>query len=264
MGIVVYTMSELIMKLKQARKEVNSKYYEYLDPDSNKANNSRLFYTLYNIQTARTVNGKIIGEVGKEIQNIFTSLRDTINVMIKLQHIKNAVNNSCLIEIPDIFELYFDGNNTNTYTIDDLVTFKSPQVKNYYLNLVNKLKKDKEYAEAYLENHEKNLEADTMKYVLTNAKPVSLSDETNKDHYIDLMMNYRKANELTLINPTGVDPLKFEESVIKFYNIIDYKLMEFNNNTTVRIDFSLPTNYWKFEHCDYKTISTPNSDINSL
>jgi hypothetical protein len=75
-----------------------------------------------------------------------------------------------------------------------------------------------------------------MKYVLSNANLNSLSDDINKENCIDLMLNYRRANELTVLNPLGLDIIKFEEAVIKFYNTIDFKLMEFNNTTSIQID----------------------------
>jgi len=251
MGSVVYTMSEVVMKLKQARQEVNSKYYEYLDPSSNKAANSKLFFNLYNVQSGRTIKGLPAEEVRDDILKTHESLHDAINMMIKLQHVKNTVNNICVITMHDIFSIYHDSEYIDKFTIDDLVAYKDPKVKNFYINLANKLKSDKAYAEKYLENHEKNLFSDMMKHMMDNPSAPSLTNE----EFAGLMANYRASNQLEILNPLDIDPIKFEEAVIKFYNTVDYKLMEFNNTTKVWIDFFLTDNYWGFDTCNYQKIS---------
>lgn len=251
MGIVTMTMSEVIANAKFYKQEMAKLFYNYLDPESEAAKNSKLFYNLYN-NRGFTIKGHPVEEVSKSIKDTYDDIERYGLIYLKLQEVKNIVNSICLVDIQG-----------NKYPVSSLLVLKDSFMRNYIFNKMRKLKDDRQYVENYLETKERTLESDKTSFILNNIKQaiVENSDPNNiADIYSALSSKFNEENELKILDPFDIDLHAREKSIIEFYNCVDFKLMEFNNTVKVWIDLDTAQDkFWGFDTCNY-----PKLDINSL
>lgn len=251
MGIVTMTMSEVIANAKFYKQEMAKLFYNYLDPESEAAKNSKLFYNLYN-NRGFTIKGHPVDEVSKSIKDTYNDIERYPEYYARLQEIKNTVNSICMVEIKDQY-----------YTISNILTLKDSFIRNFLFNKIRKLKDDRQYVENYLENKERVLEIDKTSFILNNIKQaiVENSDPNNvAEIYSALSSKFNEENELKILDPLNIDIYDTEKTLLEFYNTIDFKIIEFNNSVKVWVDLDTDDRkFWGFDTCNYTKL-----DINSL
>ena len=243
----ILSISELLAKLKIYKKEIESKYNEYLNPESEEAKHSKLLMTLYYDDRNVTIRGIPTEDYRKDIQSMYDSINSAVSNYTKLMMVKNAVNSTCKLTIPSL-----DTGKEVEMTIDQILTLKSPSIKNYYFGIINKLKSDKELVYSALHNHEETAMSTENINRYVNAKLNSLNMSNDYDsmsaNYAKFAQEYKDANKISIFDPLNLlDKMEnYESRIIDFYNTIDYKLLEFNSITKVWIDFDLEEDFWGF------------------
>ena len=182
----------------------------------------------------------------KSIQSNWDTIVANINNLIKYSMIKEQVNATHVITIPNPNPM--DTTNKElTVTIAEALILNSTSIRNYYNSILAKLKTDYNKMAENMKNHNDTTlsEESISKYVSsvlnlqggekTSAKNIDLSK------YSSYVEEYTKANKLEYIDPIKVnEKIEFYEKWIDdFYNTIGYRLSEFNSKLKVWVDLDI-------------------------
>lgn len=186
-------MLELVTKLSLAKKNLEELYDKYIKEDSEYSENRKSFVTLCR-SNGLTVSGIEKNKVINDICNTYNACILAMNKYRKLLAIKEQVNASTCIAI-----------GTENYSLAQLLAIsKDPLLKNFYLDLRNRLLKDKEYAEMALKNHDGYVYTDDKVMTYIQARCKDKNHNSNGD-IIEYRKEYYETTALELLDPCDVD-----------------------------------------------------------
>lgn len=240
------TITGLLNKIKIQKRKVLEIDHKFLDPIESK--NSKSLVSLYNKSRKTTLGGLDIEKAEFDIKDQFSDIMLNILLLRNLLIIKEQVNSTFKLVVPDILNQDKDV----SLSIAQILILKSPMIKEYYFRLADRFKNDLTMAKLMYEKYNNDVfdEQKINSYVL--AKVNSLQSDYKSD-YTDLT-NLKMVKQLTSYNEYAkeyidansidfLDPLELEnnsnkwyDSIHNFYDSIDTKLVEFNSTTQIWID----------------------------
>lgn len=238
------TMSELLSRIKMAKKKLYTVQYNELDSSGN----DYKFIKTWNPNKG-TINGVETSKIKEEIQSNYDSYNSQLFNLIKMMQVKEKVNCDHYLEIPN--PDYRKGGKIRA-TVTEVLVLKTTVIHGYYDSLLNKYIKEYNSALNLIEKYEsKYLSEDTIRdYVIArlNSLQKDSSVDSIKKYYSEYSAEYREANKMELFDPidlkSKIDAL--QNWVDTFYNEIDYKLSEFNARTKIWIDLDLDEDFWGY------------------
>ncbi len=240
------TITGLLNKIKIQKRKVLDIDHKFLDPIESK--NSKSLISLYNKSRKTTLGGLNIEKAEFDIKDQFSDIMLNILLLRNLLIIKEQVNSTFKLVVPDIL----DQNKDVSLSIAQILILKSPMIKEYYFKLADRFENDLTMAKLMYKKYNDDVfdEQKINSYVL--AKVNSLQSDYKSD-YTDLT-NLKMVKQLTSYNEYAkeyidanniefLDPLELEknsdkwyDSIHNFYDNIDTKLLEFNSTTQIWID----------------------------
>lgn len=244
------TITELLNRIKRQRKIVLETDHKYLDKEESKKAKSLI--SLYNPSRNTTINGSSINETSEDIRIQYNNIVFNINKLRNLLIIKEQVNSSFKLVVPDIILGDF---NSKPLTISQILILKSPMIKEYYIKFAERIKDDIDFVNSTLKKYnESTLSDDKINtYVLTKLNTLKINVDFDKlnsllsiPQYKDFAKEYEDANKLEILDPLNLlkESNKLIDNIYDFYNTIDLKLLEFNSSTKIWIDES--TGSWHY------------------
>lgn len=236
------SITELLNRIKKQRKIVLELDHKYLDPDESKK--SKSLFSLYNPSRDVTVNGIDIDKSKSDIIKQFESITSNIDILRHLLIIKEQVNSTFKLVVPDI--LLGDAKST-ALSLAQILVLKSPLVKEYYLKFAERLKSDINNLQETLDVYNSNTLSDEKinSYVLAKLNSLKINLDykfiTNLyslPEYNSFAKEYIDANKLEIIDPLNLqtESTEYINNIYNFYDIIDLKLLEFNSSTKIWIN----------------------------
>ena len=236
------SITELLNRIKKQRKIVLELDHKYLDPDEFKK--SKSLFSLYNPSRDITVNGIDIDKSKSDIIKQFESITSNIDILRHLLIIKEQVNSTFKLVVPDI--LLGDAKNT-ALSLAQILVLKSPLVKEHYLKFAERLKSDINNLQETLDVYNSNTLSDEKinAYVLAKLNSLkinldykSITNLCSLPEYDSFAKEYIDANKLEIIDPLNLQTKSAEyiNNIYNFYDIIDLKLLEFNSSTKIWIN----------------------------
>lgn len=246
----IISITELLNRIKKQKKKILDIDHKYLDENSKEFSSSKLLLTLYKPIDNTTINGVDINISKENIEKEFNEIINSIRILRNLLIIKEQVNSTFTMVVPNIFN---SGKDINL-SIAQILILKSPLIKNYYYKFINRCKNDIDIANLALEKHNENvLSNDNInRYVIAkfnslhiNIDPEYISDIEKIPNYEEFAKEYKSVNEVKIYDPLCItDKLeKISENAASFYDNIDTKLLEFNSTTKIVIDQEI--GYWE-------------------
>lgn len=224
------TMMEIISKVKFLNKKMDEMYKRYISEESS----SRAMVSLYNPDSKLTINGASADSVTRSIKDIHTEIMALINEVNIYNTIKEQVN--------AIKTITFDNmeGKKQTLTVTQFLAVTSPKVRKYYVDYLNKLKKDAEDAQHALGAYTQKVMNDDKVSMYVNSKMNSLhiNNDPDRDTYYRFASEYRNANRMEILDPLDIQSSIDEKikEVEEWYDRASVKLSIFNATTKVWIE----------------------------
>ena len=244
----IITITELLNRIKSQKRKVNDISNKYLD-----SADSRALISIYNKNRNETINGASIIDTEGIIKNKNVDIMSNILLLRNLLIIKEQVNSSFKLIVPDIFNT---GKEVEL-TIAQILILKSPIIRDYYIKIGERLRKDLNDAYKALEAYSKNVldEQKIATYVLAKLNSIQPGyvDPNNIElvkkmtDYNEYAKEYIDANKVELLDPLKLTKLAEEKynNINNFYDNIDTKLLEFNSTTKIIIDLESGFGVWE-------------------
>ncbi len=244
----IITITELLNRIKSQKRKVNDISNKYLD-----SADSRALISIYNKNRNETINGASIIDTEGIIKNQYVDIMSNILLLRNLLIIKEQVNSSFKLIVPDIFNT---GKEVEL-TIAQILILKSPIIRDYYIKIGERLRKDLNDAYKALEAYSKNVldEQKIATYVLAKLNSIQPGyvDPNNIElvkkmtDYNEYAKEYIDANKVELLDPLKLTKLAEEKynNINNFYDNIDTKLLEFNSTTKIIIDLESGFGVWE-------------------
>jgi len=246
---VIMSMTELLGRLKAAKRKMEYVYSTNLDANSMNINKNRKM--LVSVKPAhdaeRNINGIPIDNVSESIAEEFESLINAIDTYRRLYMVKEIVNNDISIFVPD----YKNPDSLVEMKVATALVYTNKQVKNFYTDLLQLMKDDYNAVCNAIESHNKTALSNENIRAYVMAKITSLGQSPDEDriryHYREYADEYINASEYMILDPIDIsNKIKILERWIdRFYTTIDYKLAEINAITKVWVDLS-EDNSWGY------------------
>lgn len=244
------SITELLNRIKKQKKKVLEIDNTYLNSDQESLKSIKLLLTIYNPNKMENINGISIDKVEKDIKEEFNEIIDNIRTLRNLLIIKEQVNSTFKLVVPNIF----NSDKDITLSIAQILILKSPMIKTYYYRFAERCKNDIEIVNNALNKYNDIVfNPDNInKYVIAKFNSLNINIDPNNIQMLEMLPDYEKyANEYKKANTMYIyDPLnitekskKWYENITSFYDIIDLKLLEFNSITKIIIDQE--TGYWE-------------------
>lgn len=255
----VMSMTEVLSNISMCRKRIGN-ISTILDGTTYPgliANYKPTFMSIANPMKDQDYFGYNKEDTAKGIQSNWDTIIANINNLVKYSMIKEQVNATHKISIPNPNPM--DTTNKEiTVTVAEALILNSTSIKNYYVNLLAKLKADYNKMAENMKNHNDTTLSDESisKYVSTilgaqgdktSAKNIDLSK------YSSYVEEYTKANKLEYIDPIKInEKIEFYEKWIDdFYSTIGYRLSEFNSKLKVWVDLDINDgDFWGYDTQD--------------
>ena len=255
----VMSMTEVLSNISMCRKRIGN-ISTILDGTTYPgliANYKPTFMSIANPMKDQDYFGYNKEDTAKGIQSNWDTIIANINNLVKYSMIKEQVNATHKISIPNPNPM--DTTNKEiTVTVAEALILNSTSIKNYYVNLLAKLKADYNKMAENMKNHNDTTlsEESISKYVSTilgaqgdktSAKNIDLSK------YSSYVEEYTKANKLEYIDPIKInEKIEFYEKWIDdFYSTIGYRLSEFNSKLKVWVDLDINDgDFWGYDTQD--------------
>ena len=243
----IMSMSEVLANISLCRKKMHtiSQTAAFSKPKD------LMFMSLANKMKDQDLFGRDKKEVESSIQGNWDSTKDTFMNFIKYSMVKELVNATHNITIPNPDYNAVDKPEI-TVTVAEALVLNSPTIKEYYKNILIKMKSDYNMISDTLKNHNDTVlsEESISKYITTvlSAQGEKVQSKIDISNYSSYAESYIEANKLDIIDPIKLsDKIKFlEEWIDNFYNTIGYRLSEFNSTTKVWIDLDLDQDFWGY------------------
>lgn len=244
----VMTLTELLTKLKLAKKQVEADNYTLTTGKDIKGipTLDAMLVGLQLPEQGTDINHIPIEDAAKRIQSNWDTVAANKDKLNKLTMIKDTVNHTTMVSVPN--PNYTKGG-TVTLSIAEVLTLKGKQ--NEYRTLLTVMRNTYQAALDQI-----------AKYTLTNLSDAKASDYATKmiaannsdasdeekkilrSKYYD---EYIKQNKIEILDPINIkDKIdKLEAWITDFYGSIDYKLSEINATTKIEVDLDLDEDFFK-------------------
>ena len=247
------SITELLNRIRKQRKIVLEIENKYLDPEQYKMVKS--LFSLHNPSRNTTINGADINKVEDDIVKQFQSIVMNIETLRRLLIIKEQVNSTFTLTIPDVL---LGDIEEKTLSIAQILVLKSPLVKDYYLKFAERLKSDVNTLHDGIEYYNSTTLSDEKinTYVLAKlgSLKINIDPKTISSMYLaeydTISKEYIEANKIEVIDPLDLEnkAAKYVENIYNFYDTIDLKLLEFNSSTKLWINAHYGT--WREDNKD--------------
>ena len=241
------SITELLTRIKAQKRKISDIGNRYLD-----STNSKALISLYNKNRKETINGIDINITENNIKDQFADIMYNIMLLRNLLIIKEQVNSTFKLLVPDIF----NSDKEVELSIAQILILKSPTIKDYYLKLANRLREDLNEAYRALDVYSKNIldEQKVATYVLAKLNsiqpgyvdPNNLELVKNITGYNEYAKEYIEANKVELLDPLELvkNSEKWYNNINNFYDTIDTRLLEFNSTTKIIVDVEIGYGEW--------------------
>lgn len=232
---VEMTMSEVLAKITMVQKQL-----EELS-----------MYKLFSDAVIPEKNMTLCSKTTKEesedqIRSNFDKATQFINNYIKLKMVKEYVNTTVKVEIPNPD---FRKGGTVKYTIAEILSLKIPSVIRFYNSMKENMKTSYNKSNAEIEKYKNRVLSEETISSYVTSRLANINDTNTKkgdQKYQDIAAEFINANRIELLDPINiVDKIdKIEQWYNEFYTTIGYKLSEANATTKVWIDLDLDEDFW--------------------
>lgn len=244
----VMTLTELLTKLKLAKKQVEEDSY-ILTTGKDLKGMPTVDAMLVGLQLSEQgtdINNIPVEDAAKRIQSNWDTVAANKEKLNKLTMIKDTVNHSTKITVPN--PNYTKGG-TVDLTIAEVLTLKGKQSE--YKSLLTVMRTTYQAALDQIAKYTLNNLSDTKaseyatKMIAINNPDAS--DEEKKELRSKYYDEYIKKNKIEILDPINIkDKIdKLEAWITDFYGSIDYKLSEVNATTKIEVDLDLDEDFFK-------------------
>ena len=240
------SMNEILSTINLMRKKLGT---DDIELRLSKSRNQNLFVTTYNQKRDVNESGIPLDECKETIQSNIDSYSANISNLIKMIMVKEYVNATHYLEIPNPD---WTKEGTVKLSIAEILTLKSDTVKKYYESLYQVMTNEYNSAVDKVNANEKVVltEQNITNYVqkmaeLKNEKTTGKSGDPVYEAYAK---EYIDNNRVLIYDPCDIKNkiTKLENWISDFYNTIGYKLSEFNSLTKVWVDLDLDQDFWGY------------------
>lgn len=240
------TMTEVLAKLTLAKKKMNSAGYGIMTQSG-----GQIYISAKKKNRDVSITNTPVEEVVKGIQSNYDTTLDNFSNCWKLLMIKEAVNSSIRIQIPNPD---FRKSGTIEATITEVLSLcgDGSLSKKYYASILNRMKRDWETIQDTIDRNEKNVLSEDKITAYVVQRLQALKENTSKAateaSYSKYAPEYIEANTIEPIDPLNLKEQidKLENWMEEFYSTVNYKLSEVNSKTKVWVDFDLDNDFWGF------------------